>query len=101
MSFTIHLLDTNAGIILLYFKGKQMAKRFITRIELENSTRKGLDEATERNGMTQVALLSRVVAWFTSQPKDVQIMILGLVPDEISPDVATVILKRMAESKVA
>jgi hypothetical protein len=41
-----------------------MASRIIVRIELTPSAKDALNSLTDKAGMTQVALLSRLVEWF-------------------------------------
>jgi hypothetical protein len=75
-----------------------MPKRFITRIELTTAARDQLSELCESNGMTQVAVLSRLVQWFAGQPQIIQAGILGHYPAELAVDVAKLILDRMAQN---
>jgi len=76
-----------------------MPKRFITRIELTLPTRTKLTDVSHSNGMTQVAVLSRIVQWFAAQPETIQAAVLGRYPAEIAPDVARLILERMANGQ--
>ncbi len=76
-----------------------MSKRFITRIELTVPTRSKLTDVSHSNGMTQVAVLSRLVQWFAAQPDTIQAAILGRYPVEIEVDVAKLILQKMASGK--
>jgi hypothetical protein len=57
-----------------------------------------VDQVGESTGMTQVAVLSRVVQWFAWQPETIQAAILGRYPSELQPDVITLPLERMIES---
>jgi hypothetical protein len=82
-------------------KKGQMAKRFITRIELTPATRSRLTEISLSNGMTQVALLSRIVNWFADQPDVIQAGVLGRYPAELQPDIAKLILDRMVKTTMA
>jgi hypothetical protein len=76
-----------------------MAKRFIMRIELSGPAKSKLSTLSDRHGMTQVAMMSRVVEWFASQGDLIQSAVLGRYPSEVEPDVAKLILKRMAGEK--
>jgi hypothetical protein len=76
-----------------------MPKRFITRIELTVPTRTKLTDVSQSNGMTQVAVLSRIVQWFAQQPETIQAAILGRYPAEIEPDVARLVLERMVDGQ--
>ena len=76
-----------------------MASRIIVRIELTPAAKDALNELTDKAGMTQVALLSRLVEWFAHQNDMIQASVLGQYPSEIEADVAKLILKRMAGGK--
>ena len=73
-----------------------MARRFIMRIELTAAAKKTLTLLSERNGMTQVSVISHIVQWFAEQPEPVQAAILGRYPAELEMDIARLILSRMA-----
>ena len=70
-------------------------KRQIMRIELTPQAKNRLAATCEQRGMTQVAVASRLVEWFTNQPEMVQAAVLGQYPKEIQSDVVDIILKRM------
>jgi len=76
-----------------------MAQTIISRYELLPEAKKGLEEISEAKGMTQVAILARLLEWFTQQPELVQGAVLGLYPKEIQMEVAELILKKMAGKK--
>lgn len=44
-----------------------MSPRIIVRIELTPNAKARLNECTDKAGMTQVAMLSRLVEWFANQ----------------------------------
>jgi hypothetical protein len=75
-----------------------MRKRVIIRLELTPSAKQALEDVCEKNGMTQVAVSSRLVEWFADQSDMLQAAILGHYPREIEPDIARIILTRMAEA---
>jgi hypothetical protein len=77
-----------------------MARRFVIRIELTETAKNQLSDLSERNGMTQVSIMSRLVTWFAAQPDLIQAAVLGRYPREIEQDVARLILKRMAGEPV-
>jgi len=56
-------------------------------------------DISDQLGITQIAITSRIVEWFANQPDLIQAAILGLYPDLIKQDVATLILNRLAEGK--
>lgn len=76
-----------------------MASRIIVRIELTPNAKARLNELSDKAGMTQVSMLSRLVEWFANQSDMIQASVLGQYPKEIEPDIAKLILKRMAEKK--
>jgi hypothetical protein len=73
-----------------------MSRRFIMRIELSAGAKQKLTTLSDRHGMTQVAMMSRLVEWFAGQNELIQAAALGRYPGEIEGDVAKLILKRMA-----
>ena len=73
-----------------------MAKRHIMRIELTGAAKTKLNTLSDKNGMTQVAMMSRMVEWFSAQGDVIQAAVLGRYPGEVEPDIAKLILKRMA-----
>ena len=68
-------------------------------IELASGNKERLEKLREWNGMTQKELVGRVINWFCSQDRVVQQIILGQIPQEVAPDVAMVVLKRVAAMK--
>ena len=76
-----------------------MKKRVVFRIQLTLEAKKRLLDISDQLGITQIAITSRIVEWFASQPDLIQAAILGLYPDLIKQDVATLILNRLAEGK--
>lgn len=75
-----------------------MKKRVVFRIQLTTEAKKRLLDISEQLGITQIAISSRLVEWFASQPDLIQAAVLGLYPDLIKQDVATLILNRLAEN---
>ena len=73
-----------------------MSRRFIMRIELTAVAKQKLCTLSDRHGMTQVAMMSRLVEWFAGQSELIQAAALGRYPAEIESDIAKLILKRMA-----
>lgn len=74
-----------------------MAARIIVRVELTPQAKDHLNALTDKAGMTQVAMLSRLVEWFAGQPEVIQAAVLGHYPADVQADIARIILKRMAE----
>lgn len=78
-----------------------MKKRAVFRIQLSSEAKDRLLDMSERLGITQIAVTSKLTEWFALQPEGVQAAILGLYPDAIKQDVAKLLLQRMAAGKVA
>lgn len=77
-----------------------MKKRAVFRIQLTNEAKKRLLEISDKLGITQIAVTSKLTEWFALQPDVVQAAILGLYPDAIKQDVAQIIIKAMASGKI-
>jgi methyl coenzyme M reductase beta subunit len=73
-----------------------MAKRVIIRIEISPQAKNRVNELSRQNGMTQVAMTSRMIEWFAGQSELIQAAVLGRYPKEIEVDIAKLILQRMA-----
>lgn len=52
--------------------------RIIVHIELTPLAKDRLNELTDKAGMTQVALLSRLVEWFAGQSDDIKASVLSV-----------------------
>ena len=76
-----------------------MKKRAVFRIQLTPDAKKRLLDVSDTLGITQIHLTSKLMEWFAGQPDTVQAAVLGLYPDVIRKDVATLILQRMADGK--
>ncbi|MGA2497876.1 MAG: hypothetical protein ABSH20_09050 [Tepidisphaeraceae bacterium] len=76
-----------------------MASRIIVRIELTPAAKDALNDLTDKAGMTQVALLSRLVEWFAHQSDMIQASVLGQYPSEIEADIAKLIMKKLSSGK--
>ena len=76
-----------------------MAQRYIMRIELKGTAKQKLSSLSEQHGMTQVAMMSRLIEWFSAQDEPVQSAAMARSVDKDQPDVAKLILNRMANKK--
>ena len=72
-----------------------MPKRSIMRIELTGAAKSKLSSLSDRHGMTQLAMMSRLVEFFASQQNLLQSAMIGRYPEEIEADIANLILKKM------
>lgn len=76
-----------------------MKERVVYRIQLSTDAKQKLMELSDQLGITQIAITSRLVEWFANQPDHIQAAILGLYPDLLKKDIATLILERLAQDK--
>ncbi|HEX8325198.1 MAG TPA: hypothetical protein VF595_14950 [Tepidisphaeraceae bacterium] len=76
-----------------------MKKRAVFRIQLTAEAKDRLLKISDELGITQIAVTSKLTEWFAMQPDTVQAAILGLYPEALKQDIATMILQRMAEGK--
>jgi hypothetical protein len=60
-----------------------MAKRAIIRLQLDLPAKQQLDKLCDKRGMTQIAILSRLVKWFGTQDEVIQASVLGLLSDDL------------------
>lgn len=73
-------------------------QRFTMRVQLDAEARDALVSLCERTGMTQIAVMSRVLTWFAGQNEVIQARVLGGLSEETVADLAQQLLKRMAET---
>lgn len=73
-------------------------QRFTMRVQLDAEARDALVTLCERTGMTQIAVMSRVLTWFAKQNEVIQARVLGGLSEETVADLAQQLLKRMADS---
>lgn len=78
-----------------------MAKRAVIRLQLDIAAKQQLDKLCERRGMTQIAVLSRLVKWFGRQDEVIQASVLGLLSDEMLGDLAEILHKRLGAASAA
>jgi hypothetical protein len=78
-----------------------MSKRVVMRLEINPRSKQRLDEFCDRNGMTKVAVVSRLIDWFCSREPSIQAVIQELYPREIEDEIVEIILRRMNKEKRA
>ncbi len=71
-----------------------MSKRAIIRLQLDIPAKRELDQLCERRGMTQIAVLSRLVKWFGKQDEIVQASVLSLLSAEHLGELSAILLQR-------
>ena len=74
-------------------------QRFTFRVQLDTDARQSLVALCERTGMTQIAVMSRVLTWFGQQNEVIQARVLGGLTDETVAELARQLLKKMAEEE--
>src|SRR4051794_41342649 len=72
------------------------AKRAVIRLQLDLAAKQALDKLCERRGMTQIAVLSRLVKWFANQDEIVQASVLNLLSEAHLGDLSQILLKRLS-----
>jgi hypothetical protein len=74
-------------------------KRAILRIQLDGLAKSDLDAICERRGMTQIAVMSRLVGWFIRQDEVIQTAVMTALSDDALAPLAKQLLKRMSSEK--
>jgi hypothetical protein len=75
------------------------AKRAIMRIQLDGSAKNELDRLCEKRGMTQIAVMSRLVGWFIRQDDIIQTAVMDTLSDDAMAKLARQLLKRLAADR--
>lgn len=76
-----------------------MPKRNIMRIDLSGRAKRAIEDIHGHHGMTQVAVMSRLVEWFASQDVVMQSAVIGRAVSEDNPDTTKMVLERMAKKE--
>lgn len=77
------------------------AKRAVLRIKLEEGAIERIEHICERRGMTQIAVMSRIVNWLSTQDDFIQTSVLGALSDESVSALAISLLMKLSEKKRA
>jgi hypothetical protein len=72
------------------------SKRSIMRIQLDSAGKDRLEAICSKRGMTQIALMSRLVNWFSSQDEFVQTSVLQTLSSESIAALAQSLIKKTA-----
>lgn len=73
--------------------------RFTMRVQLDNESRDALVSLCDRTGMTQIAVMSRLMKWFASQNEVIQARVLGGLSDQTIADLSRQLLEQMADKR--
>ncbi|MGD0541089.1 MAG: hypothetical protein ABSB33_06205 [Tepidisphaeraceae bacterium] len=71
-------------------------KRSIMRIQLDAGAKEELDKICSNRGMTQIAVMSRLVGWFIRQDNVIQTAVMATLSDQAMAQLANQLLKRMS-----
>ncbi len=71
-------------------------KRSIMRIQIDASAKDELDKICSKRGMTQIAMMSRIVGWFIRQDDVIQSAVLSTLSDQALANLSKQLLKKMA-----
>jgi len=58
------------------------SKELIMRVQLDSVAKERLDQICTKRGMTQIALMSRLVNWFSRQDDLIQTIVVGSLSKE-------------------
>ena len=75
------------------------AKRSIMRIQLDTTAKDRLETICKRRGMTQIAVMSRLVNWFSLQDDYIQTAVLQTLSDASMAHLAKSLLKHLSSDK--
>ena len=69
------------------------------RIQLDASAKTELDKICDKRGMTQIAVMSRLVGWFVRQDDVIQTAVMSTLTDGAMAHLAKQILKRASSER--
>ena len=70
--------------------------RSIMRIQVDSSAKSDLEKICDKRGMTQIAVMSRLVGWFVKQDDVIQTAVMSTLSEPAMAQLAKQMLKRMA-----
>ena len=71
-------------------------RRAIMRIQLDAGAKEELDELCDKRGMTQIAVMSRLVGWFVKQDNVIQTAVMASLSEPAMRQLAKQLLKHLA-----
>ncbi|QNN21197.1 hypothetical protein HED60_02550 [Planctomycetales bacterium ZRK34] len=74
-----------------------MSERDIIKIAVTPQAKAAIEAVCRRYGMSQVEMASRLYTWFAQQDEVLQTAVLDILPRAVRPDVAELMLRRLAE----
>jgi hypothetical protein len=76
-------------------------KRAIMRIQLDAPSKTELDKLCERRGMTQIAVMSRLVGWFIKQDDMIQTAVMSSLSEPAMAQLARQMLKHISSGRAS
>lgn len=73
--------------------------RAIMRIQLDSSAKAELDKLCDKRGMTQIAVMSRLVGWFVRQDEVIQTAVMASLGEGTMASLAKQMLKQLASER--
>jgi hypothetical protein len=70
-------------------------RRAIMRIQVDAGSKEELDEFCDKRGMTQIAVISRLVGWFIKQDEVIKTAVMASLSDDALSRLAKQMLKRL------
>jgi hypothetical protein len=74
------------------------SKRVVVRIQLDLEAKDALDGLCDRRGMTQIAVMSRLVKWLVQQDDFVQTAVLSGLDKETLASLSKRLLQRLSKT---
>ena len=78
-----------------------MSTRKIISVEVTPEAKAAIDAVSESTGVDMKRIASRMYEWFARQDEITQKSILGLLPKGMEPDLARLLLERLANGETA
>lgn len=73
-----------------------VGEKNVVNVKVDDAAKAAIDALCKAHGQTQVAMMSRVYVWFSRQDDVIQKTVLGLLPKGMEPDIARLLLEKMA-----
>ncbi len=76
-----------------------MSQRQIIKIAVTPEAKQAIEMVSDRYGMSQIEMASRLYNWFADQDEPVQAAVLDLLPRSMAPDIARLALEQLASKR--
>jgi hypothetical protein len=73
-----------------------MDRRSIMRVQLDTRAKEELDKICSKRGMTQIAVMTRLVGWFVKQDDVIQTAVMTTLSDTAMAQLAKQLLKKLS-----